>query len=103
MDIIETMYHIKSSNKPFYQWDLFSLKVKEMNVGMTSEELQIFIEKHKRHAEVRLVGNNLEILLKNKKGKIADLITLTLNEDMTIHPLQAVDEIITVFQLEGYK
>lgn len=71
--------------------------------GMSLEELEKFKEHHQRHAQIQLVDNQLQIFLKDSEGKIVDLVSLTLNDDMTLHPLQAVDEIITAFQLQTYK
>ena len=71
--------------------------------GMSLYELEKFKEHHQRHAQIELVDNQLQIFLKDSEGKIVDLVSLTLNYDMTLHPLQAVDEIITAFQLQTYK
>ena len=69
---------------------------------MTSDELEKFKKRHQRHAEIELVDYQLQISLKNSERKIVEIISLTLNEDMTLYPLQAVDEIITAFQLDTY-
>ena len=70
---------------------------------MSLKELKKFKEHHQRHAQIQLVDNQLQIFLKDSEGKIVDLVSLTLNDDMTLHPLQAVDEIITAFQLQTYE
>ena len=70
--------------------------------GMNLDEFEKFKKRHQRHAKIELIGRELQISLKNSKGAIVDVITLILNEDMTLNPLQAVDWIISAFQMDYY-
>ena len=78
--------------------------MKQISSAMTPEELRKFSERHQRFAEIYYNEKSriLTIFLKNRNQKIVDWISFQLSEELTLHPLQAVDALITAFALESY-